>query len=98
MDLGPFRPDHRPALAPIGLTLPARRSFESDCRLEVRLLPQWADESANCVIAARVAPDSELLEDRLGTVVGGKQKGAKKGRNGVGRKATSPEPSVFFLL
>jgi hypothetical protein len=30
--------------------------------------------------------------------VGGKQKGAKKGRNGVGRKATSPEPSVFFLL
>ena len=68
MDLRPFARDDRPALAPVGLALPARWRLEPYRRLDVRLFPQRAGEPPHDVVAAVIPLRSELLVDRLGAI------------------------------
>ena len=73
MDLYPFARDYRPALAPVGLALPARRRLESDRRFNIHFLPQRADEPLDSLVAPPIAPNLDLLEYRLGAVGYGRQ-------------------------
>lgn len=73
MDFNPLAIDDRPALPPVGLALAPRRRFEPDRRLDLRFLPQRADEALDGLVASPISPGLQLLEDRLGAIAHGRQ-------------------------
>jgi hypothetical protein len=73
MHFDPFSRDDRPTLAPVGLALAPRRRLESHRGLGLRFFAQQADKALDDVIAAPIAHDPELFEDRLGAVAYSRQ-------------------------